>query len=222
MRTKLTNKIKKAMVTTLTMVVLAGTLPPTTAQAYTFEDVVTTEVTFQEFDEINLTDEPLVMKITMKNAGKFVIDFNGERIWFSDAKLFDEDSNLLDSFDYAEYLYNIGSDEFVGDSDLPAGTYYLWLNPSGDYGNKSFLTRYIKPEKTDLELGVSVKKGKSIQLSTFFTNCKDKNLKWSSSKKSVASVSSNGKVKGLKPGTTIIKAYNMGGIVGKLKVEVTK
>ena len=65
-------------------------------------------------------------------------------------------------------------------------------------GTVTYFGHFEPSSKADIEVCISLKKGKSVQLGTIFTNCHDKKLTWSSSRKSVASVSSKGKVKGLK------------------------
>ena len=65
---------------------------------------------------------------------------------------------------------------------------------------------------------VSIMTGETLKLKVSGTK---KDIKWSSSKKSVATVSKNGKVKGKKPGTAVITA-KAGEKSVKCKVKVTK
>ena len=65
---------------------------------------------------------------------------------------------------------------------------------------------------------VSIMAGETLKLKVSGTK---KDIKWSSSKKSVATVSKNGKVKGKKPGTAVITA-KAGKKSVKCKVKVTK
>ena len=68
----------------------------------------------------------------------------------------------------------------------------------------------------------SVKVGKTVALSATITpsNTTDKSVKWSTSNKSVATVSSKGVIKGIKKGTATITATSHNGLTAKCTVKV--
>jgi len=99
------------------------------------------------------------------------------------------------------------------------GDYYVAVNRFlwGDKGTEYSFSVDLKKdsEKEFSYLGITLKKGATMQLEA--VDAKD--AKWTSSKKTVATVSSTGKIKAKKKGTTIITC-TCGDVVVKLKVTV--
>ncbi len=107
---------------------------------------------------------------------------------------------------------------------MNAGTYYLrlWTDSEEGIGNYTYFARQTAAQVASIELCISLKKGQSLQLGTIISNSKNKNVKWSTSNKNIATVSQTGKVVAKKKGTATIKAYNSSGLVAKIKVKVTE
>ena len=191
---------------------------PVTVKAETLASQVSHTITFGEFDQFEIKyNDPVVLKVVIKEKGAFWIDTSPKRYTNVVGTLSDANGKEYNSWDYG-----LRSPTFY--TKLEPGTYYLrtWVTVEYSAGTVTYFGHFEPSSKADIEVCISLKKGKSVQLGTIFTNCHDKKLTWSSSRKSVASVSSKGKVKGLKKGTTEIKVFNSSGIVSKVKVKVTE
>lgn len=205
-------------------------VPSMQTQATTIGDTVTDTVAFKEYNQLYLPKDgtAVTLKIVLKTKGTFVLDFSPQKTPYIHFQLYDENYNLR-AWHTTKYSRQWESITF---EDYSAGTYYLkiwgdteslWYSDSyKNGGNYTYFARMIPSKDADLEICISLKKGKTIQLGAIFSNCKDKKLTWSSSKKSVATVSSTGKVKALKKGTARIKAFNSSGLVSTVKVKVTE
>ncbi len=100
------------------------------------------------------------------------------------------------------------------------GTYYVAVQNDNPYGGKDYSFSVDLKENNKKEfsyLGITLKKGATMQLEA--VNADAKSTKWTSSKKTVATVSSTGKIKAKKKGTTVITCTS-GDVVVKLKVTV--
>lgn len=191
-------------------------IPNVIVKAETLEDQVVQTVKFGEFDELTLkVKDPIVIKVVLKEKGSFELDFSPKNILL-EGQLYDEQWNDLDSWSYKVRSELIGP-------NLDAGTYYLrlWTQFGNNAGTYTYFAKFKPTSDARIEICIPLKKGKSVQLGTIFTNSKDKKVTWSSSKNSVATVSSTGKVTAKKKGTTIIKVFNSSGLVSKIKVKVT-
>ena len=100
--------------------------------------------------------------------------------------------------------------------------YRLWTDSEEGIGNYTYFARQTAAQVASIELCISLKKGQSLQLGTIISNSKNKNVKWSTSNKNIATVTQTGKVVAKKKGTATIKAYNSSGLVAKIKVKVTE
>lgn len=178
-------------------------------------------IAMNEFDTITFTAKvPVVAKIQLKTKGTFSLRFNPDNPGVVYIELYDAQSNLL-AYGSTNFS-NITPNNIGYNGDLDAGTYYLRMYNmySWNDGTYSFQAQMYPATGTDILICPTIKKGKTLQLSPSFINCKDKKLTWKSSNKKVATVSSTGKVKALKKGTTTIKVYNQSGVVTKLKIKV--
>lgn len=192
---------------------------PVTVKAETLASQVSHTITFGEFDQFEIKyNDPVVLKVVIKEKGAFWIDTSPKEYIYVEGTLSDANGKEYKSWNLWSYYTKLFYTE------LEPGTYYLrtWVTSSSYAGTVTYFGHFEPSSKADIEVCISLKKGKSVQLGTIFTNCHDKKLTWSSSRKSVASVSSKGKVKGLKKGTTEIKVFNSSGIVSKVKVKVTE
>lgn len=107
--------------------------------------------------------------------------------------------------------------------DLQAGTYYLDIY-CGDYDGEKLIDFYytFTPDnKPTLSFKMTLKKGDTLQLGALTTNY-DGKVKWTSTKKSVATVSSTGKITAKKKGTTTIRAELDNGMYIQIKLTVKK
>lgn len=109
--------------------------------------------------------------------------------------------------------------------DVPEkGTYYLKVcgNVAGVTAKVTDMFYTFTPsEKPVISLAVSLKKGDAIQFDAVTENY-DGKVTWSSTKKSVAAVSSKGLVTAKKAGTTYIRAKMDNGDYVEIKVVVKK
>lgn len=211
------NGKKRYLMGIVLLLLVLCAVSPMKAKAVTLEDQVTQTVAFGEFDQFTLKyNDPITLKIVLKEKGNFTLDFSPKRIWNSKGQLYDEQNNLVNT--WTSSFYDVVTTKQI----LEAGTYYLrlWTTNSSDAGTYTYFARFTPSDEASLELCINLKKGNSIQLGTIFNNSNDKDVTWSSSKKSVATVSSKGKVTGKKKGTTEIKVFNMSGLVAKIKVKV--
>lgn len=99
----------------------------------------------------------------------------------------------------------------------------------GGYSVSCLITVQPKPEEKNTKVTVSptskfLKVGKSFYVTATVTGTSNKKVKWTSSKKSVATVTSDGKVKGKKIGTAYIKATarDGSGAFARCKVRVVR
>lgn len=101
---------------------------------------------------------------------------------------------------------------------LIKGTTSIWYD--GDGSVKLTATYPTESKEVKISyLGLTMKKGDTLQLSAILSGGKD-TVTWTSSKKTVASVTSSGKVTAKKKGSTIITA-KCGDSVMKIKIKVT-
>jgi hypothetical protein len=214
---KLTQKIISAM---LTVVMIVGLLAvaPTEVKAQTIAEQATDTLAINEFDTITLGGSAIVYKVKIKQKGTLELKFSQTSLPRVAYEWYNEEGEFLTSKE--TYYGSYSSIEF---SDLTEGTYYfrVWGLNENYYGDYTYFGNFTADESASLELGISLVKGKSVQLAGMFENCTDKSLTWKSSNKKVATVNKNGKVTAKKKGTVTIKAYNKSGLVAKIKVKVT-
>ena len=103
------------------------------------------------------------------------------------------------------------------------GTYYLRIEAERqtNFGTGKYTFKFSYPgeKKTKISyLSLDVKKGESIKLDGVFASGKSK-IKWSSNKKSVATVDSTGKITGRSKGSAIITAKSASSSI-KIKINV--
>jgi hypothetical protein len=192
------------------------TAVPTEVKAETLAEAATESISINEFDTITIGEQAVIYKVTIKQKGSLSLNFKPNKIaaryeWYNEeGKLLSSETSGLarSSLDF---------------KDLEAGIYYLriWASSTAAYGDYTYYGSFTPDESASLELGISLVKGKSVQLAAMFENCTDKTLTWKSSNKKIATVNKNGKVTAKKKGTVTIKAYNESGLIAKIKVKVT-
>lgn len=129
-------------------------------------------------------------------------------------KLIDSNGVVIQEKDriYDNYHFTI--------NNLQAGTYYLSIYASEyDYCFTNFYYTFTPDTTPTISLSITLKKGNELQLGTLIENSTDK-AKWTSTKKSIATVSEKGLVKAVKAGTTYIKATLPTGEYASIKVTV--
>lgn len=134
---------------------------------------------------------------------------------------------------YCRYrLLNSNADEIYSDyfgrdksrtiEKLEKGTYYLLVVAERDNSYvRDFYYTFTPDEKPTISFKVTIPKGSTLQLGSVVENYNG-NVTWVSTKKTVATVSSAGKVSAKKAGTTTIRAQLDSGEYVQIKVVVTK
>jgi len=158
-----------------------------------------------------------------------VMDSNGNRIALSDS---DVTTGWVSSGKITSIHWNTNVEKFSGKlyyKSLKKGTYYVRIcNAGSSYDVNGKLSVSFKyPQKTEEEaadgtiscLSVSLKKGESLQFGAVIEG--EGTVEWSSTKKSVAAVSSDGKITAKSKGTATIEA-KLGKSSVKIKVNVTE
>ena len=186
--------------------------------------------------------ESIYYEITTKSSGTLTVTWSYGSMW-SCLYVYDEDGAYIpvetieikagrlwsggEGEDRIEGKWSGASERFSVTSTykVTQGTYYIHCEDGSSYskdGNhKSKITATYPTESNDVTisyLGLTMKKGDTLQLSAILTGGKEKTT-WTSSKKTVASITSSGKVTAKKKGSTIITA-KCGDSVAKLNITV--
>ena len=128
------------------------------------------------------------------------------------------------------YFYNSNAEEIKHGSfsdnsnekveNLKAGTYYLYVLACTDIAHATDFYYTFTPDlKPTISLKVTITKGTTLQLGSVVENY-DGKVTWESTKKSVATVTSKGKVTAKKKGTTTIRAKLSDGTYVQIRVVV--
>lgn len=187
------------------------------------------KVTLSEKGTLKLTITTKAEDVRIK-----IIDSNGNIVALSD-KSISTGSAFYSYNGYTVMQWNSTMEKFSGKlsyKSLEKGTYYIRI------WNDNFLGRvatvkgkmsvsFKYPQKTEEEaadgtiscLSVSLKKGESLQFGAVIEG--EGTVEWSSTKKSVAAVSSDGKITAKSKGTATIEA-KLGKSSVKIKVNVTE
>ncbi|MBP1543350.1 MAG: Ig-like domain-containing protein [Oscillospiraceae bacterium] len=164
--------------------------------------------------------ETLTYKITLSSESRIELRYT-ECTQGLEGMLYNTNGELIMKYNFNGFL-KLNSDDVA----LPKGTYYLRITESDyyDHHTLSFKDLYyiVKPtNKPTISLKLTMKKGTSIQLGSIVENY-DGKVTWTSTKKSVATVSSTGKVTAKKKGTTTIRAQLDDGTYVQIKIVVKK
>jgi hypothetical protein len=212
-------KLKKKIISGILAVAMVFGLlvaVPTNVKAETIAEQATGTLSLNEFDTITIDESAIVYKVTIKQKGKLELKFSQKTLGSCEYEWYNEDGKILGSG--ASY----GSETSVSLS-ADKGTYYfrIWGMFAFDYGEYTYYGAFTPAGNASLTLGISLVKGKTVQLAGMFENCTDKELTWKSSNTKIATVSKSGKVTAKKKGTVTIKAYNKSGLTAKIKIKVT-
>lgn len=213
-----------AIVATAAVAVSAFVLPTTTASAKgPFDGAVKME--FMEYYEHNFQSkgEVITYKVDIKKRGTLYFRCLN-RLDKINTKVFNSAGDLLrdasDNWYYNAYAW--GTDDSQKLEIEKPGTYYIQIKANDD--NVSAKDYYIKFDPTDkptIAFKLTMKKGTSVSLGAITENY-DGKVTWLSTKKTVATVSTAGKVTAKKAGTTTIRASLDNGEYVQITVKVTK
>ena len=171
-------------------------------------------------------------KITANKSGKLVLKLIADiyrveiNVCDSDgAKLEPEEYKSASGYSWYNKMRWDSSTEIASATytyDIKKGTYYIRIISLGKKGKLNVTATYPSSE-TDSSSKIScitipMKVGDTMQLTT---DAGSTGITWSSSKSSVAAVSSAGKVTAKKAGTTVITAKS-GSSTAKIQIKVTK
>ncbi len=234
-------KLRNVLALLLTAVIAISAVT-VTAYADPFEDAIAID----SGDTVKgKLESSVTYEITAKSSGTLTVDWSvGKRC--TEIHVFDEDGSYInieklnikageiategwyvpcggEGEDYVRGVWNKTSERFSATATykVKKGTYYITLsdyysnNGNGDY--KLTATYPTKSGNTFSYLGITMKKGDTLQLEAVGASGED--TTWTSSKKSVVSVTSKGKITAKKKGTAIITCES-NGIIIKLKVTV--
>lgn len=213
-----------AIVATAAVAVSAFVLPTTTASAKgPFDGAVKME--FMEYYDHNFQTkgEVITYKVDIKKRGTLymrcldLFKYTETRIYNTSGDLILDAQSSIDSHDVR---WGVGEGKKV-EIQKP-GTYYIQMKSSKE--NLSVKDYYIKFDPTDkptIAFKLTMKKGTSVSLGAVTENY-DGKVTWTSTKKSVATVSSTGKITAKKAGTTTVRASLDNGEYIQITVKVTK
>lgn len=103
-------------------------------------------------------------------------------------------------------------------ADVVKGTYYAVISTNKERSYQ--ITPSFEPSYTPtITLSMSVKKGKTLTIGTIL-NTKNDKVTWTTANKKIATVSSKGKIKGVKKGTTTITAKTKSGLEVEIQIKV--
>lgn len=205
-----------AIVATAAVAVSAFVLPTTTASAKGLFDGAV-KMDFLEYYDHNFQEngEAILYKVEIKKRGTLYLrSLNG----------------LDDSF---TTVYNSSGDKlldnwshFIWDHETiditKPGTYYIQMKATRDnVTNKDYYINFTPTDKPTIAFKLTMKKGTSVSLGAVTENY-DGKVTWTSTKKTVAAVSTTGKVTAKKAGTTTIRASLDNGEYIQITVKVTK
>lgn len=238
-------KITKILSVLLAAVMLMATLC-VTSSADSVEDTAkaidsgkkvsfTPDANIKKDYKITLSEKgTLKLNITSKTATVFVqlLDSNGNQVDFDSENANVTTGSCRTSFGgNARLEWNSSFEKFSGKisyKSLAKGTYYVRIWRDYGYASKgktSVSFTYPQASSNDEETGtisslsVTLKKGETLQLGAVIEG--EGTPKWTTSKKSVATVDSSGKITAKSAGTANIKA-TLGKSTVKIQVKVTK
>ncbi|MBQ8170452.1 MAG: Ig-like domain-containing protein [Oscillospiraceae bacterium] len=210
-----------AAITTITAIsIVANAGIADTAKSITSGKAVTTTL-YNYYDcadyKINVAKSGILkLDITaeIEHCNIYVYDVNGNKIPVADATL--TSSNWTDKQKGDSYFYskwNSVTEKFIGTISygVSKGTYYIRIERVSSKGDGNLKLTATYPTSSTASKGkisylsVTVNKGSTLQLGAVVSPSGSK-VTWKSSKPSIATVSSNGKVTAKKKGSTLITA----------------
>lgn len=183
-----------------------------------FDDAIKMEA-LEYYSKNFKKNEIIYYKINIPSDGKITL-YCEEAIGSGWEKYYLLDSNANEVTKGYNFLTNNHKNEI---KDITKGTYYLKIaaGSDDDLYFKNLYYSFTSDEKPTIKLNVSIYEGSSIQLGAIVENSKS-SVTWLSTKPKVASVSSNGRVKGLKAGKSTIRASLNSGEYVEIRVTVVE
>lgn len=174
----------------------------------------------------------LKLSFTSKAQQTFVkvLDSNGNAVKLSSKNVSTGSANYYSYKGYTYLNWNKAMENFKGTlsyKSLEKGTYYVRIWTEAAYtvkGKTSVSFTYPQEKESETEgkisyLSVTLKKGDTLQLGAVVDG--EGTVKWSTSKKAVATVTSKGKITAKSAGTATITA-KLGTSSVKIKIKVTE
>lgn len=154
-------------------------------------------------------------KITLNKESNLIFRWN-----YADgirAELYSSNASLIEPQFFMGY--NCSGDKRI--ENLKTGTYYLKIYEGNQSDSRvdDFYYTFEPIEKPTLKLSMTLKKGETIQLDGITENY-DGKIEWLSTKKTVAAVTSTGKVTAKKKGTATIRAFLDDGTYAEIRIKV--
>lgn len=210
---KLFKKIA-AVVMTAVIAVSAMVIPTTTASAAgVFDGAVNIselEYYSKQFTEAN---QYQYYKIVLPSSGDITLRA-AEEYNYCRWRFYDSNATEIQT-DY------FGRDKTRTIENLKAGTYYLYVIGERDTSYvKDFYYTFTPDNKATISLKLTIEKGDVLQFGALTSNYTGKTVTWVSTKKSVATVTSKGKVTAKKAGSTVIRAQLEDGTYVQIKIVV--
>lgn len=194
------------------------------AKLYNKYDTADYKITVSKAGDLNI-------KITaqMEETDVLVYDADGNTVQLSEAKTTSGTASerRYDSGCRTETYWNRTVEKYAGTLSygVKKGTYYIRFNRYSSTGNGklSFTATYPSSSSSKSAkisyLSMTLGKGSSVQLGTVLSGSSSQKVTWTSSKSSVVSVSSSGKISCKKKGTATITA-KLGSSKVKIKIKV--
>lgn len=213
-----------AIVATAAVAVSAFVLPTTTASAKgPFDGAV--KMDFMEYYDHNFQskEEVITYKVDIKKRG--TLNFrclNGvyrtfTKVYNSSGDILKDEGTFISGWD-ATWAPD-GNNKLMIEKP---GTYYIQIKPKDDnISIKDYYINFTPTDKPTIAFKLTMKKGTSVSLGAVTENY-DGKVTWMSTKKTVATVSSTGKITAKKAGTTTIRASLDNGEYIQITVKVTK
>lgn len=213
-----------AIVATAAVAVSAFVLPTTTASAKgPFDGAVKME--FMEYYDHNFQSagEVITYKVDIKKRGTLYLRCLNP-IPRTGTTIFNSSGDVImtpcDSSYYNDKSWSTGDGNAV-EIQKP-GTYYIQMKAREDNVSvKDYYINFTPTDKPTIAFKLTMKKGTSVSLGAVTENY-DGKVTWTSTKKTVAAVSTTGKVTAKKAGTTTIRASLDNGEYIQITVKVTK
>lgn len=216
-----------AIVATAAVAVSAFVLPTTTASAKgPFDGAVKME--FMEYYDHNFQSkgEVITYKVDIKKRGTLHFrSLNGvkdtyTKVYNSAGDILKDSSNV---YNYSGYDVTWGDEDRFNKLEIEkGGTYYIQVQTRADNVSiKDYYINFTPTDKPTIAFKLTMKKGTSVSLGAVTENY-DGKVTWTSTKKTVAAVSTTGKVTAKKTGTTTIRASLDNGEYIQITVKVTK
>lgn len=235
---------KKIVLVVLAAIMMIGALAVSVSADSIYDTAVDLPSGKQQSFTLSSSRDCKDYKVTLSKKGTLKFSINAS-IQTSYLYVYDADGNLITANscdaatgsasiynDRVNFNWNGTTENFKGTAEyeLAKGTYYIRFNRSYNYrsdnGKTTLTATYPSKDSEEISgssgkisyLTLEMEVGDTLRLGTV-TEPADADVKWSSSKSSIATVSASGKVTAKKEGSTIITAKS-GSSVKKIMINV--